>query len=557
VSRTAILEALARAPDDRGLRSAAERIFEALEARPLPSPADARLLAEHAPTWAGLGLAPRGRTLFKRWRRARGPRDLEGNTERAEAAFVLAIDPERAPPKLRALALDDPKTAAAWIAGAAIRGELRAIVDVARRHRFFFEHPELYGARRQALWSLLLCGELDEARALVRMEDRRRAPEPDLTRARLLDEALVASFRCNYVVERRALEEAEALADPRHAALERAHIDVLLATNEVRSEELDRARRRMKKWDSDSGDAALDRNRKMVRMDLAILSGDHAQAQRLLASLAESGDHGPVLACHLAFCRALVSDAAGSRAALVAYRRCVRALQIAHHEERLRVIEALAAKRTLREARVTVRVGQRVEERPLARLWTPTLADLASDIYFDAVRALIWLRGEGPFSLSEQPTILRLLATVFEAPNHAVPFEALHGAIWDTSDSPRAYRPFTHDAKINVVVHRARKWLETRARGAAKWIAVDGSVVRIAPLVVVAIASVPVKRMRTVKLEERILNALRASGALAPAELERRLGCSRASLGRSLRQLVARKALVHAGAGPSLRYALK
>src|SRR5207247_1240122 len=103
----------------------------------------------------------------------------------------------------------------------------------------------------------------------------------------------------------------------------------------------------------------------------------------------------------------------------------VHRLQIPYHVRRLRLLETITAEgklRSLRGVRVTVRTRGGEIEQVLARLWTPTVETVASDLYWDRARELLWLRGEGPFFLGEHPMLRRVLEAVLDAPGFALPF---------------------------------------------------------------------------------------------------------------------------------------
>jgi hypothetical protein len=553
------LHDIAQNPDDPKRRAVAEAIFAAIESRDTPIAADARLLADHALAWAALGFSARARAVFRRWRKVRAPRDFARVTAQAEAIFLVCTDPAAASVAFRDLALEDVKTAALYVVSAVNRGDLRAAIDVARRHAFFPQMKAVPHACMYGLWSLVLCCEFDEARNIVEAQRRTATRDKTIALSRLRNEALVAAYRCAYAEERHALEEAAALAGEGPTGIERAHIDLALAANEVRSGDLALARRRMKSWSAPvAGDVALDRYRDMVRMDEAMFDAKHAIAERLARQVLGYAENAgsAMLACHLRFCLALSADAKHFANALAEYRHDVHRLQAPHHLRRLRLIEAIAADadlRTLRDVRIRLRTRQGTTEQPLARLWTPTLDAVASDLYWNRAEEQLWLRGEGPYSLEDQPIVRRILEALLSAPGHAKPYAELFTAVWDAP-----YHPLAHDGKINVAVHRLRRWLDARHAGASRWIEVDGGVLRIAREVGPAVASiettVPPRRGALADRVIECLESARTGGGMSPADLERRLGCSRAALNRSLRMLVVAGSVVADGAGSNLRY---
>jgi hypothetical protein len=573
-------------PGAAGARRMAIAILGALEAKPQPSDDEIAIVADHAFVWVGVGLAKRARALIERWQRGGVRTQALG---RADAIFTVAIAPPAAAGRLRALA-GDPVAGAVAVANHVFRGELRAAIERCVAEGWFLTEPTAISGVAYGVWAQAMLDDFDGALAVIATwRNRHKTLLPVAEQALLAAEARIESVRHHHTRERALLEEALAVCDDHRLGLERAYVEASLAIALARAGDVRAAAAIARRWPTPSPgrekEQALAVYRDVARTEIALIDGRYREAdaiaRRVLAYATANGN--AIYACLARSHRAFAATRPQLHARLAEYGRDAAQLQIPFHLRRHLLLARLAESdatgavgasprdrhvfvrtRSLRANHKTsssrpagasmtgaIASDHRRPERVL-RLCLPSAADLGADLYWDAVQGVLYLSGDGPFTLAEHPILRRALETILGSPAFAIPLSDLFEAVWSMD-----YRPLVHEVKIHVALHRLRALLAGWHAGGDRLIVVRDGIVRIADdcrACVVELAPAHATEAPASSLFDRVAAHLAATGEATPVELAARIGASRSALVVALRSLVLERRVVRIGRGRATRY---
>ncbi len=503
-------------------------------------------------------LAARARALVGRWR-AGGC--VDPNLDLAEALLTAASASTSARARLRSWEDRTEASAAAEAVNCLFRGDLQAAMDVAHAYGWFLDSVELTECLCYALLAAAFGEQYELAQTIIDTWKRRYAGRY-LEKAQLVlqVESRVAYMQQQFPRELALLEDADAICREYDLTTARLFLEPALAGALVHCGELTAARGILREWpDATGGSSPLDGMRNMMRVDLALLDGDHDLAWRVAQDLLTFGLQlqNVTQICEARFYLALTAPKEYFAEELVAYRRLAYRYQSGRHLKRLRVLEQLssAGLRTMRHASVTIRSRHSEEQIPLFRLWLPAIEWMGADLYIDRVRGLLQFRGHGPFSLQNHPILQKALLVVLDHPDLSVRFDELFVAVWGGR-----YDPLIHEGKVHVTMHRLRRWLNKKRPGAGKLLVVcDGFVGFAADAELRQVTlerrwgAIPTVEPTT---SERLLQYLSSGEPAAPKDLERTLGISRSQLNQVVRVLVAKGDVARVGRGRATRYSV-
>jgi hypothetical protein len=340
--------------------------------------------------------------------------------------------------------------------------------------------------------------------------------------------------------------------------LERAFVEAAAAVALARNGLLDQARRLMAGWSRVPAASLARAYRDLARADVAALEERHgavlAVARRAVAFFRACGN-API-ECYLRLLVAVAAAPADAADALADYRAATHRLQIPQHLRQLRVLEALARRRTCRPGAVWLVERSRSGARTVGalRLLTPPAEALGADLYWDDIQRRLYVRGQGPRRFERETVLESALRALLRAPSFRASLARLHREVWR-----RPYDPLRHEDKISVTVHRLRSWLARSAPVARDFVRVRTGALALDPRLDVRVLELPgrCRRPATRQMEPAacLLECLSASGPLTRGRLEQHLGFSRAAVGRLLRALVARGLVTPQGSGRARSYA--
>jgi hypothetical protein len=545
-------------------KASARSVLERLEGCGSPSAVEVDLLVRHSLLLARHGHAERGRVLLERWRRG-GFEDPD--LALAALHLTVSVPTAAAVQRLRSSSCEDPMTSAMAVTACVFRGELKAAIKRARACGWFLEHIEATEALSYALLALALEDRVGEAQQILSAWQRRHADSsPRRAQLMLRFEARLSAFRHQYPRALALMEDAWALGERFGLEASRQFMEPNLASARAYCDDFEAAEAMAARWPEDSGAerSPIAGFRSRCRMEMALLQGRYDEAYRygLRAHAFYAAMNNAAVACGSRFNLVLAAPRDRFEAELSAFRREVWRYQVPYYLRRLEILEGFAERgmAAVRDLSLVERSRRGQRPFPLARLWTPPVRLLAADVYWDRLRGVLMLRGEGPLDLSSHPVLFRVMQQLLAQPGFAIDIPVLFGAVWQGS-----YNPLVHEGKVHVTLHRLRRWLEERGEAPGSLLQVRDSVVGFDPSLDIRVVEpqdpiAPALAPRTSSrgvgptLRDRVLQCLAEGATLPPRELERLLEVSRSSLNLALRCLQVEGRVQRVGRGRSTAY---
>jgi hypothetical protein len=531
-------------------RASASVLLAKLERCRHPAGVEISELCSDPMLFALLGLSARALALCKKWTAA-GIRRPE--LERAETLLTSLTSTASGAARLRARG---SKALEAAVVNSSMRGQLDRTIDLAASANWFLDNAEASNGLYHALAALVVFDRCQEALALVREWHVRHPDAEPMHMQRVLQiEARIASNLCLFARERTLLEECLVLCKELAMASHTFLAEADLAAALLHAGDVERARAMIRAWPRQSKrcDTPLDAFRELVRAELALLSGASddafAAATRALGPF-EAVGHGPLI-CHLHFYRALSAREGAWPIVLDEFRGASAGRRFPQYLARLRILERLTSAATPARCATVIERSRSGEARlPLIRIWIPRITSLGADLYLDRIQQRIYVRGDGPMSLSGRPVISRALDCLISEAARPLPIAEWFERVWGTQ-----YEPLRHEGKLHVTVHRLRRWLTDAARGAEGLVVLCEGMISLAPEVDVRVIGVA-RDGRAESLRDRIAEILHVEPQ-PPAALQSLVNVSRSTLRNVLRELIEAGVVQKKGRGATTKYALR
>jgi len=455
--------ALARASNDATV-GAHQELAEALRLVGTSPVSDdvIALLGRERRTVTAHGLTREALDVVDRWRMALA--NSNPALERVALAYAIDADTQGGLQRLQRRQLDSDLVGLK-VAALGRSPDLQQCIELAEASDWLLDRPEHAEAVGLAVSALLARHEFERAAEIIaRWRSSTWRGDPAIEPVLLRLEAKAASYQDRFhlavPLAARAVELYRAAAMP----LAQAYAEAELATVLARAGAIVDARRIIDAWPEAHAPGFLLAYRRLARAEAALIEGEPHSAGRdaaaAAACFAEVG-HAPLQA-EAAFLALLGAEPGRCRIALEELRKAVRRSPAARHQRRMAVLDAVCAHgyQSLDDVVLVERTRYTEIELPLFRAWVPRPTAVESGLFWNRVRNTFYVLGTGPHRLDKQPVMKKVLEAILSSPTFSLSLPELFERVWGVS-----YQPVRHENKVNVTLHRLRRWLQQHVAG--------------------------------------------------------------------------------------------
>ncbi len=494
--------ALARASHDATV-DAQQELAAALRGAASMAPAEEviALLGRERRTITAHGLTREALEILDRWRM-----ELSNSNpalERIALAYAIDADTQGGLQRLQRREIAGTDLVALQITALGRSPDLQQCIELAEANDWLLERPGDIEAVGLAVSALLARHEFERAAEVIgRWRSSTWRGDPAIEPVLLRLEAKAASYQDRFHVAvplaARAVELYRAAAMPLAVAYAEAELATVLARAGTIADE----RRIIETWPEAHAGAFLLAYRRLAPAEAALIEGDpHSAGRDAAAAAACFADvgHAPLHA-EAAFLALLGSEPGRCRAALEELRKAVRRSPAARHQRRMAVLDAVCAHGydSLDEVVLIERTRYTSTELPLFRAWVPRPTAVESGLFWNRVRNTFYVLGTGPHRLDKQPVMKKVLEAILSSPNFSIALPELFERVWGVS-----YQPFRHENKVNVSLHRLRRWLQQQVAGEPQLLITASGAVSVPPEVEVCVLGLRTDRPQIAETDGR------------------------------------------------------
>ena len=490
---SSLLTALVRASEDTSLASH-EQLAVALRelSAEEPSTEAIELLAQHRRTVTAVGLTREALEVLDGWRMTLANSDA--HLDAVALGYAVDADTEGGLLRMQRRDLGEGEMVAMRVAALGRSRNLQQAIDLAEANDWLLEEPAAIEAVGFAVSALLARHEFERAAEIIaRWRTSTWRGDPTIEPVLLRLETKAASYQDRFHVAVRTAERAVELYATANLPLARNYAEAEYVTVLARAGFVDEASELMRRWPEHPAPGLLLAYRRLARAEAALIDGNSgkagADAAAAAAYFAEVG-HAPLHA-EAAFLELLGSEPGACRSALERFRKAVRRCPAARHSKRMAVLDAMCAHgyQSLDEVVLIETTRYTEEQLPLFRAWVPRPTAIESGLFWNRVRNTFYVLGTGPHRLDRQPILKKVLEAILSSPGFCLALPELFEQVWGA-----AYRPVRHENKVNVTLHRLRRWLQQHVPGKPQLLLTSSGEVCVPPEFEVCVLSLQKER---------------------------------------------------------------